>query len=219
LLLRKADVLTDPFPHTVIKNALEPKYYETLVKTRPTPNQILRGRSGVNQRFDMPTRDALAYWKDFCEYHTSQSFLDDVFKLFGGPKGKAGIRTNGVGMECQPGINTPSPVLSRVRGVHLDNPRELYAGMLYMGEGEGGDLTLCRWNDKPRKYYGKLEVEDECVDVVKTVKYEPNTFVFFMNGPNSLHGVTERKSDNYRLLVNVMCDLDKPLFTVGYGKY
>lgn len=234
LLSKASEIKTDPFPYVVIQNALD--CYEELVRTRPSPKQILNGKEpGPNVRVDMTTREAIETlpepWKSFCRYHTSQAFIDDVFDLFGdhirsmypGLKVPSGVRTNGVGCECQPGLNTPSPELTRVRGVHLDNPKELYAGLFYMrspeDKDEGGDLNICRWNEKTKRFYGKLEVEDECVEVVDTVKYEPNTFVFFISGPDSLHSVTPRKSRHYRNLVNVMCDTAKPLFKVGHGSY
>ena len=233
LLSKVSEIKTDPFPYVVIKNALA--YYEDLAATRPTPRQILNRRDpGPNKRVDMTTREAIATlpepWKEFCEYHTSQAFIDDVFDVFGdhirsmypGLRVPSGIRANGVGCECQPGLNTPSPELTRVRGVHLDNPKEIYAGLFYMrspeDKDEGGDLNICRWIG-PKRFYGKLEVEDDCVEVVDTVKYEANTFVFFISGPDSLHSVTPRRSAHYRNLVNVMCDTAKPLFEVGHGKY
>jgi hypothetical protein len=226
LLLTKAgNVKTAPFPYVVIPNALDDGFYRELVRTKPTPEQIIGDRvPGPNQRFDMPTRAAIETlpepWKAFCTYHTSGKFLDDVYRVFGVPCPDVGIRENKVGAECQPGLNTPSPELSRVRGVHLDNPREVYAGLFYMAEDDdGGDLTLCKWNGKPKRFYGKLEVEDECVDVVETVPYRANTFVFFLNGPDALHGVTPRQSQHYRNLVNIMYDGPSPLFTVGHGKY
>ena len=39
-------------------------------------------------------------------------------------------------MDVNVGVNTPSDTKSRVRGPHLDNPRELVAGLLYMPDGD-----------------------------------------------------------------------------------
>lgn len=217
LLDRVGKVETDPFPHVVIENALEENYYKRLLETRPKPHEILRGRElGPNQRLDLPTDLATTIlspiWRSFCIHHSSPRFADKAFNLFG-------VRPEKYTIRCQPGLNTPSPGLSRVRGPHLDNPRELMAGLFYMPTDEGGDLEIYRWRDGPRKFHGKLEVEDSCVELVKTIKYSPNTYVMFLNTENSLHGVTPRKSDQFRNLVNICIDVPEPLFKIGHGRY
>lgn len=220
MLLDRAGVVeTDPFPHLVIENALPDDYYERLLETRPAPDEILRGRVvGSNQRVDLPTELATRalepVWRKFCTYHSSSEFAEQICKVFGVSVPKRYM------IRCQPGLNTPSPTLSRVRGPHLDNPCELFAGLFYMPtDDDGGDLEVYRWKDGPKKYHGKLEVEDECVELVKTIKYQPNTYFMFLNTANSLHGVTTRKSDQYRNLVNICVDVPEPLFKVGHGRY
>jgi hypothetical protein len=223
LLDRVKEVFKDPFPHVIVENALPETYYEALVKSRPSMWQILNGRSfGPNQRIDMRTQDALkldAPWDEFIAAHISSEFFnramelfyDPAFELFEGWDGNASLR-------CQPGINTPSPTLSSVRGPHLDNPSEIYAGLFYMPVDEGGDLEIYRWAGE-KKFHGKLEVQRECVELVKTVPYKPNTYVMFLNTPDALHGVTPRQSKNPRYLVNVIADANKPLFRVGHNNY
>lgn len=221
-LLDKAQrIETDPFPHVVVEGALPEGYYERLVSTRPTPEQIMQWTGkilGPNQRLDLPTKQALyrlpPIWVEFCRAHTSADFVQMAMRLLNAPLVQA------TRIECQPGINTPSPVLSKVRGPHLDNPKEIYAGLFYMAsDSDGGDLEIYRWKSGEKKYHGKLEVYEECVELVKTVPYKPNTCVFFLNGPNALHGVTPRKSKNFRSLVNVIAETREPLFRVGHGPY
>jgi len=218
LLDKVREVLYDPFPHVVIENALDKTYYEDLVRTQPTPQEILRGRPYTsNQRLDLKTGLALtelhSIWREFVAYHISDEFVEKARRVFGFSEDRVFTR-------CQPGLNTPSINSSRVRGPHLDNPSELYAGLFYMGsDDDGGDLELYKWNDKPKRFHGKLEVEDECVGLVKTVPYRPNTYVMFLNTDKSLHGVTPRKSKHFRRLVNVIGDVDRPLFKVGHNQY
>jgi hypothetical protein len=122
-------------------------------------------------------------------------------------------------MECQPGVNTPQSTEMRVRGPHLDNPIELYGGLLYMGEGEGGDLEVQRLI-KPPEFYGKLEIKDDCVETLDVVPYEPNMFVMFINTPTSIHSVTPRPAtDKCRRLVNITGELPRMLFKTGWGRY
>src|SRR5688572_12972359 len=214
LLDRVKEVFKDPFPHVIIENALPEDYYRSLVKTRPSMKKILNGRNyGPNERFDMPTSEALKLdspWGEFVRAHVSIEFFKKAmevfsdFDLYPNWDGEVSLR-------CQPGVNTPSPELSSVRGPHLDNPSELYAGLFYMpADNDGGDLEIYRW--KQKKFYGKLEVPRDCVELVKTVSYKPNTYVMFVNTENALHGVTQRKSTQPRYLVNVIADANRPLF-------
>lgn len=223
LLDRVSEVLEDPFPHVVIENALDDKYYRGLLETRPQPEDILRGRKlGPNQRLDLPTELATSIlhpqWIEFCTYHSSWEFWDRIVEVFRKTLGIYDLNNNSIRLRCQPGLNTPTEGKTKVRGPHLDNPRELFAGLFYMPTDEdGGDLELYRW--KERKFYGKLEVPEDCVEWVKTVPYKSNTYVMFLNTENSLHGVTPRKSKHYRNLVNIVVDARKPLFRVGHNGY
>ncbi len=213
LLDRVQEVFTDPFPHVIIENALPDDFYQALVATRPHAKEIIGGRSvRPNQRIDMSTGDALRLpspWGEFISAHVSPRFYKKAEGVFGELPKVYSLR-------CQPGLNTPCTVMSKVRGPHLDNPSEIYAGLLYFGG--DGDLEVYRWKG-PKKFWGKLEVQDECVELVKTVPNKPNTYFMFLNGPDALHGVTARQSRDVRYLVNVIADTDRPLFKVGHGPY
>jgi hypothetical protein len=216
LLDNASRVFKEPFPHVVIENALKRDFYDELVRTQPSPEEIIRGQPyGSNERIDLPTeftRELDPLWREFCGFHVSKAFLEKVYEVFDGfiPP------VESVGMRCQPGLNTPSEDLSKVRGPHLDNPLELYAGLFYM-DADGANLEMYKW--KERKFYGKLEVPEECVERVKTVICRPNTYVMFLNTDKSLHGVTPRKSANFRRLVNIVGDADRPLFMAGHNGY
>lgn len=248
VLQRVEKVAEDPFPHVVVKDCLPDTYYQQLYLERPTDQQILAGRAiGENQRCDLHTRHALKIpltplWRSFIEYHTSESFWHDLLRLFGkhirlayphliyqyGPPerwstGIRGISDAIVKMECQPGINTPSSEKGRVRGPHLDNPVELFGGLLYMRDPNdqcsGGDLEIYRLDQQPQ-FHGKLEVRDEDVTLTNIVKYEANTLVIFLNTPFSVHGVTARSPSQYsRKLVSIACEMPQMLFRTGHGKY
>jgi len=216
LLDKVSRVFKEPFPHVVIENALKRDFYDELVKTHPKPEDIIRGQPyGSNERIYLPTeftKDLDPIWREFCSRHVSIEFLERVYEVFEDFMPEI----ESVGMRCQPGLNTPSETLSKVRGPHLDNPLELYAGLFYM-EPDGGNLELYRWKEK--KFYGKLEVPEECVERVKTISCRPNTYVMFLNSDKSLHGVTPRKSPNFRRLVNIVGDSDRPLFVAGHNGY
>ena len=230
-----------PYPHIVIPNCLPWEMFDRLAASFPE-DQILPETYGEGLRIDMHSRHALkkleGEWLEFVQYHTSQEFWLEVYELFhdvihlvyptlelalGNPREwvctPRGMGEATLQMECQPGVNTPQSTEMRVRGPHLDNPIELYGGLLYMGEGEGGDLEVQRLI-KPPEFHGKLEIQDECVETLAVVSYEPNMFVMFLNTPTSVHSVTPRPpTDKCRRLVNIQGELPGQLFKTGWGRY
>jgi hypothetical protein len=170
-------------------------------------------------------------WQDFIYYHTSQEYLNEVLNIFSpvlsdcypdlfkknrSPRFRAGVRRYkdrrkdcDIAMDCQVGINTPLSELGRVLGPHLDNPVELYAGLLYFKDpndaSSGGDLVVSEWSAKDRQVGAKGRIEDQYVREVARVPYEPNKFVMFLNTIDSVHGVTPRQPTTYsRKLVNII---------------
>ena len=229
LLDRVGEVETYPFPHVVIQNALPSDYYAELVKHQPVEEIFRSVGAGENQRVDIPTNIATSslhpIWNDFCAKHVSKEWWRKVWSVFGVEIEKRYLLRKkprvgeGLSLRCQPGVNTPTEQISKVRGPHLDNPTELFAGLFYMAQDDdGGDLEIYKAKGE-LKFHGKLEVEESCVELVKTVKYRPNTFLLFLNTIDSLHGVTPRKSKAYRRLVNVVGDMNYPLFTVGHNGF
>ena len=234
LLQKKPEVKFDPYPHFIIQDALPDKIYQELYRARPSADSIIGNRQTTeNQRLDIPTREALKLllpeiWREFIEYHSSKTFVSELLGLFDvePPKYTCGIRGTGhfdITTECQPGLNTPLTKTQSVRGPHLDNPIELYGGMFYMPDPSdmsfGGELELYRLIDSPQ-FYGKLEIYPECCELVDIVPYKANTLVMFMNGPKSVHGVSPRTpTSTYRQLVNLIGEVQKPLFKVGHGRY
>jgi hypothetical protein len=236
-LLRAAGkVQLQPYPHLVIDNCLPESIYYQLLNERPSAEWILHGRDpGNNKRIDLSAIQCMqkgisGIWLDFITYHTSNEFWQEVLNIFGDyiqlaypqlringlldmKPGVRGATKKPFWLDCNVGLNTPCDGESSVRGPHIDNPVELFAGLLYMGAGEGGDLVVSRLV-KPPRFYGKMEIEEDCVEAVKVVKYRHNQFVFFLNTPLSVHSVTPRNSKDYRKLVNVIGEYNFPLFKV-----
>lgn len=242
-ILAKADsVRLWPYPHVVIPDCLPQSLVDELDATFPEQEILRVPHVGEGVRVDLPSMEALekldSTWVEFIRYHTSQEFWHDVLDLFGDVMnvcypllhlqygnlreldcGPRRVEMTTLQMECQPGVNTAQTVAQRVRGPHLDNPVELYGGLLYMGDGEGGDLEIQRLIKGP-KFHGKLEIKDKCVETVSTVKYQKNMLVFFLNTPVSIHSVTTRPaSEECRRLINIVGELPNMLFKTGHGEY
>jgi hypothetical protein len=105
-----------------------------------------------------------------------------------------------------------------VRTAHLDNGRELWAGLFYMRKPEdsstGGDLQIFKTVKEPT-FHGVREVDMSTVEAVETVPYQANTLVLFLNTRHSLHGVTPRLgAPCVRRYINMTAHADRKLFKV-----
>lgn len=85
----QADVRLDPYPHLVIKNALDADVFEQLQREYPDPAIVLNNREKKDTWFDYPAilacedQRITPLWKEFLAYHTSDGFYQDVVRLFG----------------------------------------------------------------------------------------------------------------------------------------
>ena len=155
----KEEILDEPFPHIVIRDALEDDLYERLARAWPRPEIILDGREPQsNRNYRYCARDTLSderispLWRDFCAYHTSRDFYLEVISLFAdritslhqGLESKFGKRLEDlstsirfkeefrdIALECQFTYTAPVSEPSRSVGPHIDREAALYAGMLY----------------------------------------------------------------------------------------
>ena len=104
------------------------------------------------------------------------------------------------------------------RSPHIDNPLEIFAGLLYMpykeDKAKGGDFQLHTVkNDITRVNMkrGREIYSEDVGPVHTTVPYKPNTFVMFLNvNPNTVHSVSNRIDPTmYRRSVNVIAEFRK----------
>jgi len=83
------DVKTEPYPHLIIKNALDSEVYTQLEKEYPDSAVVLNGRDKKDTWYDYPACLAMEnavitpLWKEFLGYHTSADFYADLVDLFG----------------------------------------------------------------------------------------------------------------------------------------
>jgi hypothetical protein len=236
-------VETHPFPHFV--SSLEGELYEQLESEWPRTYDFFSGW-GKNKKGDSNVLEQYSagkalfehaltpLWKAFMEYTTSGHFFQEVIRTFSPhiqgmyPITQLPLETGIRGLDDKPflldsqlAVNTPVSHRSSVRGPHVDDPRELFAGLLYMpsqGYDSGGNLEFYEWKGK-RTFRGrkgmvkKTECPKKAVRKVRTIEYSPNTLVFFLNSPDAIHAVSPRDvTDQHRRYVNMLAQTDKPLF-------
>jgi len=119
--------------------------------------------------------------------------------------------------DVQPGINTPvtTGLASSVRGIHLDNPLELFALLVYFkddSDPQGGDLEFwhCQ-NNESLVRRGKADYSGDFERIGK-LAYEKNVAALFYNTDKSFHAVTERRPGEYnRNLLNIILEVNPVL--------
>ncbi|EHR42207.1 hypothetical protein [Alishewanella jeotgali] len=85
----KADIFSEPYPHIIIKNALDPTVFKRLADEYPDPAIVLNGREKKDTWYDYPACSALQnnnispIWQEFLAYHTSSAFYQELLQLFG----------------------------------------------------------------------------------------------------------------------------------------
>jgi len=155
-----ASVVSEPFPHVVIDDALEPELYRALAASFPDERSFIgNGAIQNNCNYRIPGQDLIRntsyakVWRELSAHHTSNEFFREVTAVFGDairslhPALERGIgkrledaATNvryaepmaDFAMDCQ--ITWTSPVRRRSSSApcHVDREVALYAGMLYM---------------------------------------------------------------------------------------
>ena len=242
VLQKGGTVHTTPYPHIIIEDALPEDVYNELERTFPE-NAVLSTEpfdGGICYRWKADKLLQEAYkpqiWRDFCAYHTSAEYVNQCFKLFepflpeqlqreftaeevkarGWTEPKHNIHT-----DCQ--LVMHKPITERTsRTPHLDNPIEIYAGLLYMphpdDSGTGGEFQIHESQGtvtEVNKTLGRQVNQSNDGGVAKTVPYKRNTFAMFLNTQKAIHSVSLReRPTQYRRSVNIIGEFKDR----GYGR-
>jgi hypothetical protein len=271
LLQKKPKVITDPYPHIIIEDALPWDLYEELEKTFPE-EQVLNTipfDKGICYRMKS---DILVHptfqpdvWRKFSEYHTSAEWFMEVYELFkpwlSHPKvtdllpnlednvcarGWRGFKEikevvltssgrkkrvrnpKNILTDCQVVMHNPSLEIQTTRTPHIDNPLEMFAGLLYMpykdDTSTGGEFQIHSTKNNITKVdmKGGREIYPEDVGPVHTtVPYKKNTFVMFCNAnPNTVHSVSKRINPTmHRRSVNIIAEFRKKFKNIYHKMY
>jgi hypothetical protein len=232
------DLILDPCPYFHIKDALPWSLYDQLVAQYPEAHMMQDGKQHFQARryrqHEIEPGTVSDLWLEFIAYHNSSEYKNRVLSLFEPaiekyyaqyasswqtadvcPRHNA--RPGAVEMEVQFVLNGMQD--ETVRTIHLDNSRELFAGLLYMRKDEdtstGGDIQVFRKTVDSPEFSGIREVNPAQVTVAGTVPYRANTMILFLNTIDTLHGVTPRLGAScVRRYINIDAHQKNKLFTL-----
>jgi len=238
--ITKDDLIQDPCPYFSIREALPWSLYDQLVAQYPEQHMMQDGKTHFQARryrqheFEPGTITTL--WQDFVAYHNSREYKDRVLDLFAPaiaryyPAYQSAWKDADVIARHQgPGASQPAAIAlevqfvlngqqeTTVRTTHLDNSRELFAGLLYMRRPEdistGGDIHVYRKLVSDPGFTGIREVDPTQVVSAGSVPYLANHMILFLNTQDTLHGVTPRIGANcVRRYINIDAHQSHKLF-------
>ncbi|MES1021705.1 2OG-Fe(II) oxygenase [Gloeocapsa sp. BRSZ] len=254
--VQASDVIAEPFPHIVIKDALDEDLCAKLVAEYPSIDTLSQSEdnqpttTSSNIRYHYTAKDTLndeqisPLWKEFIQTHTSNAFLKQFINVFKEPilhlypnfeqiYGSFELLTSGVRkidtldnsdvlLDTLICVNTPVTTRpTSVRGSHLDLADKLFAGLFYLRDPQddstGGDLELYCFKKGRIQGFRNSEITSSAyVERVKTIEYERNCLVLFINSIHSLHGVSPRSLTKHpRYFVNLVGEVKHPLFNIS----
>ena len=233
VLQKKPQLVMEPYPHFVIEDALPDHIYDSLEKEWPAQQLLATEPFDQGICYRLKADEMLKpgkvsnIWKEFTEYHTSADFYKEMQEAFGdvvpeianlentlSPRGW----DNGddwIGTDCQTVMHKPIDFSSRTP--HIDNPREIYAALLYMpyanDKSTGGEFQIHKTEDNIQEVNknGGRAVGDKAGQIIKTVPYKPNTLVAFCNNSTKcVHSVSARQdADLHRRSVNIIAEFNR----------
>ena len=221
------EVYADPYPYICTDSALPENLYTELSATFPenTVCSTSPHDGGICYRYkakQASEQGLPAIWQDFFAYHTSTEYFHACATLFEPhivaaygeemmhslltlPVSTRDVDNSGHYVtDCQFVVHEPVDQTGTSRTPHVDNPVEIYAGLLYMRKdtdtSEGGNFTVHRTTGditEVNKSLGR-QVADSIHVPVREIIYNPNTFCMFLNVKNSVHSVTPRQNPTER---------------------
>jgi len=156
---RRADVVRDPYPFLILRDAIPAALCRALIEQYPAPAAVGAGAES-NERWSLPTADAEQstdipeVWKAFVRYHASPAFFAEVVDVFGadivrlystffpdetalralqpGVRNRDPFEGHGLLLDAQIAGNTPVTEASSVKTVHIDSNNKLFTALLYL---------------------------------------------------------------------------------------
>lgn len=242
---QKINFKINPYPYFSINNVFEERNYQKLRESFPSNNffgslndleqnnkAILMHRNSYQNKINDKT------WEPILDYLVSNEFFKKVTNIYSegiskffpnlanlqklrvGVEGKDTFKNKDILLDAHFGINTPTKSETSVRPAHFDNPKILYAGLLYVKDDDdntiGGNFGVFKTKNKNVYVDNGRLISDEQVDLVNQIDYVGNNLVCFLNSNKSVHGVTPKKPSSFtRRYINFNACFSHNLFSLN----
>lgn len=216
--LSKVEFHNTPFPHFIIENALSERVHSSLLKELALLSKSISGSTN-NRAFNLDTISNLGNFPTLIDvisahlggefnrsiYQKFKKYFSDNIPLFKGEykdlKASSSLVVNGFAREKI----TP-------RGPHVDNLKDAIIFLYYLKLPDDNtsdrNLEIYKYKSEFKGFnMGRVpdshSIDPNDLSLIKTVPYKSNSAVIFLNGINSIHGVTVSNEDNsnYRFLI------------------
>ena len=209
----KDNYFEEPCKHIIVEqvilaSALEKVQEELAVMV----DNIEWSKDGESKTVDKDNVDPTKYYylSQLMQDFESKTFNDVIWNLLG--KRFRKLNNEQISFQTTVRFIGPSTEPFVFRGPHLDDPRVLINGLLYLKDSvrdtAGGSFALYTRKNKKNKRFDDLvnnrAFKNSSVDLVKEIPYGTNRMVFFVNSINTIHSVLEREKSPYpRIAVGV----------------
>lgn len=216
---------SNPFPFAEIDNFIKLDVYKEVKENFPSlvefkkNGDINANNIGIRITYKELYSDKKSFWYNFGSHFVNESFFynycdffDEEIKLCYpkiykkiknknlkiGVSGLDNLENFDILLDFQLGINTPVLADKSVRGPHLDNQKEFYAGLCYLKDDddhtESGHFLI--FKKKPFRILKKgkgRSFDKSNLRNIKIIKYKSNKLATFINTTKSIHGVSKRE--------------------------
>ena len=214
-LFKTCDYSDDPFPHWTSDAFFPDSIAESLVRNFPNSKDIYKQfysdtkytqNTAYTLQFDSINgsrrvdqdilKELIDAWQD--DYKEIITEISDIIEKTTSIDIKSAIQS----MYCRGDFRACSPVTLKNTtqlGPHCDNPRELFAGIVYLNdknkeEIDGGDLIIYKLKkNAPKRYMShKRRIPEKYLNEYKKIRYGYNKAIFFVPTELAIHGVSIR---------------------------
>ena len=213
------DFQVSPFPHVVKEDFMESQYFRALIlelkKIEPIKRRIWSGDSNKtvvagNEWFpESENIENFPMIKKVWQYLDSNSFYNPLIKEWSdylpsrfGITGDYVTNILSEAKETRLMFDVAGDRV-KIRDPHIDNSKSVLAWRYYCrlpeDESIGGDFCIYSYKRGFRGFKLKTLVDvrylsDEDITLENTIRFKANTLVIFLNGIDSVHGVTDRQN-------------------------
>ena len=180
--IKNAEVINDPFPHIYVEDVFHPSIYQAILSNLPPDDGYktiseMRPVKGYADRY--VTYTTSSFWKDMERFMLSGVIREAFEKKFNLKSGGDEVLL----IRDKAGYSI---------GPHTDSPHKAMSALFYLpvnGENESAGTSMYAPKEAGFTCDGTKHHDPSLFNLVKTMKYRPNSLFAFPKSDKSFHGV------------------------------